>query len=235
MTSTASAKAYKGMGMEGMLAKWYATNTRKSLDEFKTLARRIASELPAGSSVLEVAPGPGYFAVELAKLGNYRVTGLDISKTFVEIADRNAKEANVDVSFRQGNASDMPFERESFDFILCRAAFKNFADPVGALQEMYRVLKTGGRGLIIDLSKNASAGKIASRSSFPERTFTPPIYKTTALGSKFASKKSDVRCGADPLVRCRRPRRPARSKSGSWGPARTRGSAPPNWYSRITA
>ena len=132
MTSAASAKAYKGMGMEGMLAKWYATNTRKSLDEFKVLARRIASELAPGSSVLEVAPGPGYFAVELAKLGNYRVTGLDISKTFVEIADRNAKEAKVDVSFRQGNASDMPFESESFDFILCRAAFKNFADPVGA-------------------------------------------------------------------------------------------------------
>jgi hypothetical protein len=38
MTSTASEKAYKGMGMEGMLAKWYATNTRKSLDEFKALA-----------------------------------------------------------------------------------------------------------------------------------------------------------------------------------------------------
>ena len=132
MASAASAKAYKGMGMEGMLAKWYATNTRKSLDEFKALAKRIASKLPAGSSVLEVAPGPGYFAVELAKLGDYRVTGLDISKTFVEIADRNAMEANVDVSFRQGNASDMPFESESFNFILCRAAFKNLADPVGA-------------------------------------------------------------------------------------------------------
>lgn len=161
MATTASAKAYKGMGMEGRLAKWYATNTRKSLDEFKSLARRVASDLPAGSSILEVAPGPGYFAIELAKLGDYRVTGLDISKTFVEIADRNAKEANVAVSFRQGNASDMPFESESFDFILCRAAFKNFADPVGALREMYRVLQPGGRGLIIDLSKTASAGKIA--------------------------------------------------------------------------
>jgi ubiquinone/menaquinone biosynthesis C-methylase UbiE len=154
-------KAQKGIGMEGALAKWYATNTGKSLDEFKVLARRVASQLAPGSSVLEVAPGPGYFAVELAKLGNYRVTGLDISRTFVEIADRNAKQANVDVSFRQGNASEMPFESESFDFILCRAAFKNFADPVGALREMYRVLRTGGRGLIIDLSKNASASQIA--------------------------------------------------------------------------
>ncbi len=116
--TTASAKAYKGMGMEGPIAKWYATNTRKALDQFKALARRVSSELAPGSSVLEVAPGPGYFAIELAKLGDYRVTGLDISKTFVEIANRNAKEAGADVDFRQGNASRMPFESESFHYIL---------------------------------------------------------------------------------------------------------------------
>jgi ubiquinone/menaquinone biosynthesis C-methylase UbiE len=161
MASTAPAKAYKGMGMEGRMAKWYATNTGKSLGEFKTLARRVASELAPGSSVLEVAPGPGYFAIELAKLGNYRVTGLDISKTFVEIAGRNAKEAKVDVEFRQGNASDMEFEENSFNFILCRAAFKNFSDPRGALEEMYRVLKPGGRGLIIDLRKDAPSSGIS--------------------------------------------------------------------------
>jgi ubiquinone/menaquinone biosynthesis C-methylase UbiE len=162
MATTAPAKAYKGMGMEGRMAKWYATNTGKALDEFKALARRVASELPAGS-LLEVAPGPGYFAIELAKLGDYRVTGLDISKTFVEIADRNAKEANVDVDFRQGNASDMPLEENSFNFILCRAAFKNFSDPLGALEEMYRVLKPRGRGLIIDLRKDAPASGISQR------------------------------------------------------------------------
>ena len=99
--------------------------------------------------------------MELAKLGDYRVTGLDISKTFVEIANRNAKEAKVEVDFRQGNASDMRFEKDSFNFILCRAAFKNFADPLGALQEMYRVLKPGGQGLIIDLRKDAPSSGIA--------------------------------------------------------------------------
>jgi ubiquinone/menaquinone biosynthesis C-methylase UbiE len=150
-----AAKAYKGVGMEGRLAKWYATNTGKSLGEFKQLAARISVELEAGSSVLEVAPGPGYFAVELAKLGNYRITGLDISQTFVEIARGNAQQAGVEVQFQHGNASRMPFQAASFDFILCRAAFKNFSDPLGALQEMHRVLKTGGAGLIIDLRKDA--------------------------------------------------------------------------------
>ena len=139
-----------------MVAKWYTTNTGKTLDEFAKLARRIADQLPRGSNVLEVAPGPGFFCIELAKLGTYSITGLDISHTFVEIASKKADEAGVRVDFRQGNASSMPFVDNSFDFLLCRAAFKNFAQPVRALQEMCRVLKPGGRALIIDLRKDAS-------------------------------------------------------------------------------
>lgn len=161
MNYAVSEKAYKGIGMEGLTAKWYASLTRKSLDEFKVLARRVADQIPPGSRVLEVAPGPGYFAIELAKLGGYQVTGIDISHTFVLIARRNAAQAGVAVDFRQGNAASLPFENKSFDFLLCRAAFKNFSQPVRALQEMYRVLKPGGRALIIDLRKDASQESIS--------------------------------------------------------------------------
>ncbi len=54
----------------------------------------------------------------------------------------------------------MPFAAESFDFLLCRAAFKNFTEPLPALKEMYRVLKPGGRALIIDLRRDASMQSI---------------------------------------------------------------------------
>jgi len=147
--------------MEGFIAKWYANLTRKSLDDVKALARQVAEQLPPDADVLEVAPGPGYFAIELAKLGDYRITGLDISETFVEIANRNAAQAHVQVDFQRGNASDMLFKSDSFDFLLCRAAFKNFGAPLGALREMHRVLKPGGRALIIDLRKDTSNESVA--------------------------------------------------------------------------
>jgi ubiquinone/menaquinone biosynthesis C-methylase UbiE len=149
-----ASKGYKGMNMEGFIATWYAQITRKDMDEFKALARRLAGNLPAGSRVLEVAPGPGYLAVELAGLGDYAVTGLDISHTFVEIARKNAAAAGVAVEFRQGNAAAMPFEEGTFDLVVCRAAFKNFSQPVVALAEMRRVLKPGGRALVIDLRRD---------------------------------------------------------------------------------
>lgn len=148
------------MGMEGATARWYATQTHKSLDRFIALARRVADEVPRGSRVLEVAPGPGYFAIELAKIGSYKITGLDISRTFVEIAARNANEAAVQIDFKLGNVSSMPFADQSFDFVVCSAAFKNFAQPVQALEEMHRVLAPGGRALIVDLRKDAPVQSI---------------------------------------------------------------------------
>ncbi len=155
-------KPHRDRGIEGGMAQWYAKTTGKSIQEFQKLARRIAEELPEGGRVLEVAPGPGYFCIELAKLGPYAITGLDLSPTMVEIARKKAAEAGVQLDFQQGNSANLPFPRETFDFLVCRAAFKNFAQPVRALQEMARVLKPGGRALVIDLRRDASWGDVSS-------------------------------------------------------------------------
>ncbi len=156
VASARKGKAYRGIGMEGLIANWYAKNTAKSLAEFTADAKRIAARLKLGDRVLEIAPGPGYLAVELAKLGDFRVTGIDISPSFIRIATEYAGRAGVTVDFREGDAASLPFDDQSFDFIVCRAAFKNFSDPVGALREMHRVLRSGGGGLIIDLRNDVS-------------------------------------------------------------------------------
>lgn len=160
--SVSYAKPYKGIGMEGAIASWYARNTRRDLAEFRSLASRLSTEISPGSRILEVAPGPGYLSIELAKRGQYEVTGLDISKSFVEIARENAAGESVCVDFRRGNASAMPFEDNAFDFVVCRAAFKNFTQPLDAINEMFRVLKPGGRAMIIDLRRDASRKVIGS-------------------------------------------------------------------------
>jgi ubiquinone/menaquinone biosynthesis C-methylase UbiE len=149
-------KAFKGIGMEGPIAIWYAKLTLKDLKRHKLMAAQLAPKIPVGGRVLEIAPGPGYFCIELARLGNFQITGLDISKSFVEIAHKNAVEAGVKVDFRQGNASTMPFENETFDFTFCQAAFKNFSEPVRAIAEMNRVLRSKGVAVIVDLRRDAS-------------------------------------------------------------------------------
>jgi ubiquinone/menaquinone biosynthesis C-methylase UbiE len=161
MTATAQ-KAYKGTGMEGSVARWYEKNTRKDMEEYRRVAERLKAKLPGGGDVLEVAPGPGFLAIEMARGGRFSVQGLDISKTFVDLARKNAAEAGISVEFREGNASEMPFDQNSFDLLVCRAAFKNFARPVNALREMHRVLRPGGKGVIIDLRRDVSMKEIKS-------------------------------------------------------------------------
>jgi ubiquinone/menaquinone biosynthesis C-methylase UbiE len=156
MTATAMPKPHGDRAITGMMAKWYAANTAEMMKDYVELARRVARDLPEGSRVLEVAPGPGYFSIELAKLGSYSIIGMDISSTFVTMAQQKAAQAGVQASFVQGSASNMPFPAGSFDFLLCRAAFKNFAQPVPALKEMHRVLAPGGRGVLIDLKGDAT-------------------------------------------------------------------------------
>lgn len=155
-----SIKAYKGLPMEGIIATWYSKITLKDLKRHKLMAEQMAKNIPANGKVLEIAPGPGYFCIELAKLGKYQITGLDISKSFVEIARKNAVRAGLQIDFRQGNASAMPFKENTFDFTFCQAAFKNFSEPVKAIAEMHRVLRPGGLSVISDLRRDASAEDI---------------------------------------------------------------------------
>ncbi len=146
--------------MEGSVARWYEKTTRKDLKEFRRVAERLRAHLPDGGDMLEVAPGPGFLAIEMARGGAVRVTGLDISKTFIEIARKNASEAGVSAEFRVGNASEMPFDANRFDLLVCRAAFKNFSEPEKALREMHRVLRPGGTGVIIDLRRDTPMPEI---------------------------------------------------------------------------
>ncbi len=90
---------------------------------------------------------------------SWAITGLPAStsaRRLWRVARANALSAKVQAQFERGDASRMPFDGERFDYVVCRAAFKNFAEPVAALQEMHRVLKPGGRALIIDMRGNAS-------------------------------------------------------------------------------
>ncbi len=161
MTSAATVKAYKGMSMEGSLARWYDRTTRKDLPEIQALAARIAAHVRPHATVLEVAPGPGFLSIELARRG-LRVRAVDISKTFVEIARRNATAERVEVQFDLGNAAALPLEDASVDFVVCRAAFKNFSEPVKALAEMRRVLRPGGTALLIDMRRDVSISEVQS-------------------------------------------------------------------------
>ena len=207
IASTQKRKGDKGVVMEGALADWYAKTTAHDLAEFQHEAARIAARLAPGARVLEIAPGPGYLAIALAGLGGFAVTGLDISRSFVRMAAARAAEAGVKVDFRHGDASAMPFADEAFDFILCRAAFKNFADPLGALCEMHRVLAPGGEAVIDDMRRDATNAAIAERVTAMRLSplnawMTGFIFRHTLRNRAYARGDFDRMAAATPFLAC---------------------------------
>jgi ubiquinone/menaquinone biosynthesis C-methylase UbiE len=153
-----TSKGFRGpIGMEGFIARLYDKNARKyQIGVYHSFLQRIEKDLKNGDKVLEIAPGPGYLAIELSRMGDFTITGLDISKSFVEIAKKNAEDAGRKIVFEQGDAANLPYSNNSFNIIICTSAFKNFSDPVKALQEMYRVLKPNGIAYISDFRHDAS-------------------------------------------------------------------------------
>ena len=171
----------KDIGIYGFAAKEYDRNSRKSrLPEMQGYADEVELQVKEGAKVLEVAPGPGYLSIELAKRG-FRVTAVDISPDFIKIAKRNADEAAVTVDFLEGNVSNLPLKDDTFDFVVCSAAFKNFKDPVKALCEMHRVLKQAGKALIIDMNHEATNEEInqeVSKMKGFDKVFVKFSFKT---------------------------------------------------------
>jgi ubiquinone/menaquinone biosynthesis C-methylase UbiE len=100
--------------------------------------------------ILDVGTGPGVMAFLLAQQG-HRLTGLDLSEGMIEQARMNAATLDLPVSFRVGDAEALPFPDASFNAVVNRIVLWNLPNPKTALREWVRVLKPGGRLVVVDM------------------------------------------------------------------------------------
>lgn len=124
---------------------------RRAAKEAINIAR-MKTESDTNALALDVACGTGDMAVELLKRG-CSVTGIDLSEEMLAIARRKAAEAN----FQLANAEALPFDDASFDAVTSAFGIRNFVHLDKGLAEMARVLKSGGRMVILEMSTPDSA------------------------------------------------------------------------------
>lgn len=115
-------------------------------------------QLGSGSRVLDVASGRGTSAIFVAERFGCEVVGLDFSQQNVERANIEAVERGLStvVNFEQGDAESLSFPDGSFDAVICECAFCTFPEKPRATREFARVLKTGGRVGVSDLTRTTT-------------------------------------------------------------------------------
>jgi len=115
----------------------------------------------ASGQVLEVAVGTGRNFPFYAE--GVRLTGIDLSPAMLEIARKRADELGVDADLREGDAQQLPFADASFDTVVCTLSLCNIPDDRRAIAEMKRVLRPGGRLLLLDHVRASSKVWLAAQ------------------------------------------------------------------------
>ena len=108
--------------------------------------------LTDGMNILECGSGPGCLTEKIiSHLPNVFVTGLEIDPFLVEIANTQFQEKGLErYEYFQGSVLEMEFPDESFDFVIARLLLEHLPEPAIAAKEIHRVLKPGGKAIIID-------------------------------------------------------------------------------------
>ncbi len=113
--------------------------------------RWLSHALPAirGPRVLEVSFGTGWLLTQYA--ARYDTAGLDLNPTLIAVAQRNLARAGVRAELRQGTVEALPYPDATFDTVVNTMAFTGYPDAAKAAAEFARVLKPGGRLVLIDI------------------------------------------------------------------------------------
>lgn len=116
----------------------------------RKMIRTIVKRNP--ENVLDIATGTGDLAISLAEKGVQNITGLDLSKGMLKVAQKKVieKELENQVKLMQGDSENLPFEDNHFEVICVAFGVRNFETLEKGLAEIYRVLKPGGLFIVLE-------------------------------------------------------------------------------------
>jgi ubiquinone/menaquinone biosynthesis C-methylase UbiE len=150
--------------------------------------------LKPNMNFLDIGCGTGWAIGQAAELVNSQGNfyGVDLSEKMIEKATENFK-GKENFHFIKANAEAIPLQEGWFDMIICTHSFHHYLHPLKALNEMKRLLKTGGRAFILDVAADTFVVRLADKiSGLLDKTHVR-FYRTreyeklfTAAGLKYA-------------------------------------------------
>jgi len=152
----------------GKLTRWYDFQAPfyrvwRNRYDAPLVARTVAIVRDGGDArrILDAGCGTGLFSIALAgALPGSRVVGIDMSTGMLEVATAQARDRSLaNADFSRADAAGLPFDRGEFDVIVAAGLLPNVNDPAGVVGELARVVRTGGRVIVIEFDRqNMSLG-----------------------------------------------------------------------------
>jgi demethylmenaquinone methyltransferase / 2-methoxy-6-polyprenyl-1,4-benzoquinol methylase len=148
---------------EKIYDKYDTMNSIISFQRHKAWRKDVMKQMKVtdGAAALDVCCGTGDWSISLAEAvgPTGKVVGLDFSKNMLSVAHEKNKELQYEqLDFVHGNAMDLPFEDNSFDFVTIGFGLRNVPDYMTVLKEMYRVVKPGGIVVCLETSQPTTIG-----------------------------------------------------------------------------
>jgi demethylmenaquinone methyltransferase / 2-methoxy-6-polyprenyl-1,4-benzoquinol methylase len=105
--------------------------------------------------ILDVATGTGDFALQAMVLNPKKITGIDISVGMLEMGRKKIQQRKLEhiIELKTGDSENIPFQENKFDAVTVAFGVRNFENLEKGLKEIYRVLKPGGKLIVLEFSK----------------------------------------------------------------------------------
>jgi len=122
----------------------------------KRVIKMLQKEHP--KSILDIATGTADLAIEATKTGAEKIVGVDISQGMLDIGQTKIEAKKLDhiIELQLGDSENLPFEDNKFDAAIVSFGVRNFENLEKGLEEIYRVLKDGGKLIVLEFSKPKS-------------------------------------------------------------------------------
>ena len=171
---------------------WAGTYDNKRFNFFRYLQKRAVSltQLKEGQSFLDIGCGTGWavrYAAGLMK-GNGSFYGIDLSPKMIEKAIENSRGCK-NTYFYNARVEELPLKNDFIDIAICTNSFHHYLDPSKALDEIYRVLKPGGRIYIMDATADGILIKFVEKYGLARHPDHVKIYSTVEYRELFSKSK----------------------------------------------
>ncbi len=161
------------------------------------LDERVFPTLAAGARVLDVGCGPGFWLVQWARRGRYRLHGVDLTRRALDYARERCRLGEVDAAVSQQNAERLAFADASIDHVNCQGVIHHTPNTERCVAEIARVLKRGGTASISVYYRNALLR------SWPVLRWPARLLAAAGAGLRGRGREGILRLdSADEIVRC---------------------------------